>query len=100
MTTTTAESSSLYVADPKADAVLRSSDGIDFLVRRVSLQANSEVFDGMFDSSSGEVGEKDKETGFPVVKLEEKGEDLDLLLRFVVRAQAREPSMSTSVAKE
>lgn len=79
----------LYVADPKADVVLRSSDGIDFLVQRVVLQVNSEVFDGMFASSSGEVGEKDEKTGFPVVKLDEKGEDLDFLLRFIVRGQVK-----------
>ena len=88
--TTDAKPTILYVADPKADIVLRSSDGIEFLVRRVVLQVNSEVFEGMFEASSGDLGEKDTKTGFPVIKLDEAAKELDLLLRWMSRDQKKD----------
>lgn len=76
-----------FIVDPKADVVLLSADDERFPVRRISLQANSDVFEGMFDSCSDEASEIDADTGLPVAKLDDAGKDLDLLLRLVVRGQ-------------
>ena len=79
----------VFVAEPRADVVLVSSDDIRFPVRKVSLQANSDVFDDMFTTSSGVDGEKDKNSGLPVIKIDEKGEDIDFLLRLFTVKQVR-----------
>jgi len=78
----------LYVADPKADIVLRSNDGVDFLACRLYLEAASEVFEGMFSVASGNVGKMDS-MGRPTLEIDEKAEVLDVLLRFNVRDQIR-----------
>lgn len=78
-----------FVPERDADVILKSSDGINFSVRRLSLQASCEVFDGMFASASSFKSDEDGATGLPVIKLDEKGADLDLLLRFVIREQDR-----------
>lgn len=87
MSSSTTSTPVLYIADPKADVVLVSSDGVKFPIRRVCLQAASEVFDDMFDTASAQAGEKDGQTDLPVVKLDDTAEELDLILRLIVRGQ-------------
>jgi len=97
------QSTNLYVADPRADIVVRSSNGIDFLVRRAFLEVHSEVFDAMFATASEDVGEKDPKTNLPVVKLVEKGEHIDLFLRLIVGGQIKPVfhiSMSRRISRE
>ena len=79
----------LYVADPKADLVLRSSDGVEFLVRRVVLQVSSQLFDDMFLTGSDQQSQRDTTTGFPIVEIDVEADVLDLILRSVVRDQRR-----------
>lgn len=79
-----------FVAEPRADVVLKSSDGHTFPVRRVSLQANSDVFDGMFDAASDSPGNlKDKTTILPLIPLDGTARGLDVLLRFILPKQIR-----------
>lgn len=76
-----------FVPDPKADVILKSSDSHFFPIRRSSLQSCSDVFDGMFASLSDAEAEKGPTTGLPLVRLDDKGTDLDVFLRFVIRDQ-------------
>jgi hypothetical protein len=88
MSTTSKTSPKIFfVAEPRADVVLLSSDNVRFLIRKISLQAPSDVFDEMFSTLSGEIDIKDEETGLPVIQLSEKAADLDALLCLVVRNQ-------------
>lgn len=89
----------LFVAEAGADVVLVSSDDAVFPVRRVSLQANSDVFDDMFRSSTGATDEKDQETGLPRVKIDEKAEDIDFLLRLFVIRQIKTSTQYMSFAR-
>ena len=83
------QSKILFVSEPRADVVLVSSDGLRFLVRKVSLQANSDFFDGMFATLDGQTSETDEETGLPAIKLDDKGSDIDALLCCCVLKQPR-----------
>lgn len=76
-----------FVADPQADFALQSSDGESFLVRRILLEAGSDVFDGMFAGELNQPDKKDERTSLPLIKLDETAEDLDLLLRSVIKGQ-------------
>lgn len=93
-----AEPALAFVAEPAADLLLRSSDGFDFPVRRISLQANCDVFDGMFAAGSDDAAERDDKTGLTLVKLEESGAELDLFLRFIIRDQVRFPDGGTPLS--
>lgn len=77
----------LFVAEPGADVVVQSSDKITFAVRRVSLQASSDVFESMFNSASEDAEVTDSKTGLPLIKLDDKGDDLDLFFRASIRGQ-------------
>lgn len=80
----------VFVADPAADLILKSSDGVWFPIRRVFLQAASEVFDGMLSTGTGSNADaKDPKTGLVVVQLDDKAAELDILLRFIDRDQSR-----------
>ena len=60
-----------------------------FLLRRqISLQANSEVFDGMFAVPPPKE-QQHTVKGLPVVKVGEEGAGLELLLRFITPNQKR-----------
>lgn len=83
------ESSLVFVADPNADIIVVSSDGVQFLVRKLYLQAASDVFDGMVSAGAGDSSEKDDRTGLPVVKLDDKASELDIFLRFIDKDQSR-----------
>jgi hypothetical protein len=78
-----------FVVDPKADIILKSSDGTSFPVRRLYLQAASEVFEEMLSSGSDDKAEKDKGTGLPVVTLQDSAKELDVFLRYIDRDQDR-----------
>ena len=78
-----------FVADPKADIVLKSADGTSFPIRKVHLQSSCDVFDGMLSAGSDDKAEKDKKTGLPVIKLDDKTSELDIFLRFIDRDQKR-----------
>lgn len=99
-TTATATPALAYVPDPKADLILKSSDGTTFPVRRVFLQTSSEVFEDMFASFSDVGSEKENSTGLPVVKLEETGADLDVFLRFITRDQPRPSEGGAPISAE
>lgn len=89
-----------FVADPKADIILESSDGVPFPIRRVHLQSSCEVFDGMLSAATGHDDEKDKKTGLTVVKLEDKASELDIFLRFIDRDQIRRSVSGEPLALE
>jgi hypothetical protein len=68
---------------PKADVILRSSDGIDFYVFKLLLTLASPFFETMFNLPQPAVGTcDDTKDGFPVVNMQEDSKTLDILLRF------------------
>jgi hypothetical protein len=76
-----------FVADPKADIALVSSDGQVFPVQRAMFQVLSGVFADMFKNPGTRPGETDKATGLPAIKLDETGNELRVLLRLLVKGQ-------------
>ncbi|GJE90672.1 hypothetical protein PsYK624_068160 [Phanerochaete sordida] len=69
---------------PRADVVLRSSEGTDFRMLQTFLAWSSPVFDGMFSLPQPAGGDtiNEQQDGLPVVQLAETGAVLDILLRF------------------
>lgn len=87
---TGSETTLAFVADPKADVVLKSSDDTSFPIRRVHLQSSCEAFDDMFSAGTGEAdAEKDDKTGLPIIRLDDSATGLDLFLRYLDREQSR-----------
>lgn len=74
---------------PTANVILRSSDRVDFYVRKAILEEASPVFEGMFslppmpeDRKRKERDEEEYVDDIPVVNLAEDGQAVDMLLRF------------------
>ncbi|KAG6330410.1 hypothetical protein ID866_8679, partial [Astraeus odoratus] len=70
---------------PKADAILRSSDNVDFRVFQLFLSLASPFFETLFDlPQPSEETSADTETidGLPVIPMSEDSKTLDALLRF------------------
>ena len=66
--------------DPRADLVLRSSDGVNFRVFKIVLSLASSVFADMFTLPSLPASQSSSD-GPPVVQLPEDAETLDMALR-------------------
>ncbi|EMD37129.1 hypothetical protein CERSUDRAFT_95392 [Gelatoporia subvermispora B] len=64
---------------PKADVVVRSSDGVDFPIRMFFLTAASAVFEGMF--SLPQPAKATSSRRLPVVEFAEHSKTLDIILR-------------------
>ncbi|KIK76160.1 hypothetical protein PAXRUDRAFT_835437 [Paxillus rubicundulus Ve08.2h10] len=79
---------SAYVASPfnhaKADAILRSSDNIDFRVFKLFLSLASPFFETLFDipQPTEESEEQETKDGLPVIPVSEDSKTLNALLRF------------------
>ncbi|OAX40155.1 hypothetical protein K503DRAFT_768835 [Rhizopogon vinicolor AM-OR11-026] len=68
---------------PKADVILRSSDGIDFRVFKLFLILASPFFEAMFELPQPAVGTSDDtKDGLPVIRMQEDSKTLDIFLRF------------------
>jgi len=82
---------------PKADVILRSSDGIDFYVFKLLLTLASPVFEAMCDLPRPAVGTcDDTKDGFPIVNMQEDSKTLDILLRFLYPSTlAEDPSLES-----
>lgn len=89
-----------FVPDPKADLLLKSSDGVTFPIRRVFLQASSDVFEDMLSAGADDKTERDKKTGLPIIKLEDKASELDIFLRFIDKDQSRRNLAGDSLSLE
>ncbi|KAJ7208271.1 hypothetical protein GGX14DRAFT_365547 [Mycena pura] len=71
-----------------ADAILRSSDGVDFYVHRVILSLVSPVFETMFG-----LPQPESSPAIPVIDMQESSAALDLALRFFY--PAAQPNVAT-----
>ncbi|KAJ8590982.1 hypothetical protein M405DRAFT_880759 [Rhizopogon salebrosus TDB-379] len=82
---------------PKADIILRSSDGIDFRVFKLLLALASPFFETMFELPQPADGTSDDaKNGLPVIPVEEDGKTLDTFLRFCYPSTlAKEPSLES-----
>jgi len=80
---------------PKADIILRSSDGIDFHVFKVFLTLVSPFFEAMFELPQPTVMTTgDVNGGLPVVIMQEDSGTLDIFLRFCYPSTlAEDPSL-------
>lgn len=84
----------------KADAILRSSDGVDFRVFKLFLTLASPAFESLFNhfQPSGETSiAAEISDGLPVICVSEDSRTLDLLLRFCYPCTlAEDPSLKDS----
>ncbi|TFY52019.1 hypothetical protein EVJ58_g10249 [Rhodofomes roseus] len=79
---------------PHADVILRSSDGMNFRVRKAILAEASPFFETMFSLPNGaeqpaHTGGSDAQPGLPVVPMSESSTVVDGLLRFCYPANRR-----------
>jgi len=82
---------------PKADIILRSSDGIDFHVFKLFLTLASPFFETMFELPQPAVGTSgDSNDGLPVIIMQEDSGTLDTFLRFCYPSTlAEDPSLES-----
>ncbi|KAI0792238.1 hypothetical protein C8Q75DRAFT_805263 [Abortiporus biennis] len=73
----------------KADAILRTTDKVDFRIRKAILAAASDVFDGMFSLPEIPENRKRKEPendeyvdDIPVIPVEEGSDTVEIILRY------------------
>jgi hypothetical protein len=73
----------IFLDNPNADVILRSSDHVDFRVVKLFLSFSSSFFDGIFKLPPP-VGEDDDEIkdGLRIVNMEEKSKTIEALLLF------------------
>ncbi|KAG0695911.1 hypothetical protein DFH29DRAFT_1083189 [Suillus ampliporus] len=82
---------------PKADIILRSSDGVDFRVFKLFLTLASPFFETMFELPQPTVGTNDDtKDGLPVIPVQEDSKTLDTFLRFCYPSTlAEDPSLES-----
>lgn len=82
---------------PKADIILRSSDGTDFRVFKLFLTLASPFFETMFELPQPAVGmDDDTKDGLPLITVQEDSKTLDTLLRFCYPSTlADDPSLES-----
>ncbi|KAG1881045.1 hypothetical protein F4604DRAFT_1922067 [Suillus subluteus] len=80
---------------PKADIILRSSDGVDFRVFKLFLSLASPFFETMFKLPQPAVGTNDDtKDGLSVIPMQEDSKTLDTFLRFCYPSTlAEDPSL-------
>ncbi|KAG2345774.1 hypothetical protein BDR05DRAFT_1011755 [Suillus weaverae] len=80
---------------PKADIIMRSSDGVDFRVFKLFLSLASPFFETMFELPQPAVGTNDDtKDGLPVISVQEDSKTLDTFLRFCYPSTlAEDPSL-------
>lgn len=89
-----------HIPDPRADIIIRPDDGPDFATRRKYLDAGSDVFESMLESSTDAQSDRDAKTGLPVVRITEvSAVVLDVILRLLARDQEK-PDVSGMDAKQ
>ncbi|KZP24505.1 hypothetical protein FIBSPDRAFT_424238 [Athelia psychrophila] len=78
--------------DPKADAILRSSDNVDFRCYKILLSLASTFFEGMFSLPQPLVeGNDAKKNGLHVIPMEERALVLETILRLCYPSSLRHP---------
>ncbi|EEB95165.1 hypothetical protein MPER_05910, partial [Moniliophthora perniciosa FA553] len=65
--------------DPKADVILRTSDGVDFMMYKTLLSLSSSFFDGMFSLPQPE-SVNTNQNGLPIVPIPESSAATEKLL--------------------
>ncbi|KAG1812918.1 uncharacterized protein BJ212DRAFT_439727 [Suillus subaureus] len=82
---------------PKADIILRSSDGVDFRVFKLFLTLASPFFETMFELPQPAAGTNDDSNDdLPVISVQEDSKTLDTFLRFCYPSTlAEDPSLES-----